>query len=199
MKLYFAPGACSQAVHIALREAGESPSLEKVDLRSRKTASGEAWDELNPKGYVPLLVLDDGRHLTEVAALLQYVGDRNPGAGLIPPAGSPERYQLVEWLTFISAELHKALSNNFNPTLPDDVKRGFNERAKKRLQFVADGLGAKPYLMGDRPSVADAYLFVMLRWAKGFKVEVPPALERYLDRMLQRPAVREALAAEGLS
>jgi glutathione S-transferase len=198
MKLYFSPGACSLSPHIVLREAGLSFSLEKVDLRSKQTAGGHDYKTINPKGAVPALELDDGQILTEGPAVVQYLADLAPEKQLAPPAGSMPRYRLMEWLNFISTELHKGFSPLFNPAMPEEAKKLTLERLLSRFDYLATQLQAGPYLLGSQFTVADAYLFVMLRWSGAFSIELSrwPALEAYFKRVEQRPAVQAALAAE---
>jgi len=198
MKLYYAPGTCSQAVHIALRESGRRVSLERVDLRSGRTATGRDWRSLNPKGYVPMLELDDGQQLTEVVNLLLYVADQAGDRALGPAPLTMERYRLQEWLAFISSELHKTFSPLFNPAFPENARPLNRDKITHRLGYVAERLSAQEFLMGDRFSVADPYLFVMLGWAPKFAIDLAalPVLGRYRDRIAARPAVKEALEAE---
>ncbi|HXC41084.1 MAG TPA: glutathione transferase GstA [Burkholderiales bacterium] len=198
MKLYYAPGACSLSPHIALCEAGLKFEAVKVDLRAKK-AGDEDFLAVNPKGYVPALRLDDGQVLTEGPAIVQYVADQKPDSGLAPKAGSVERYRLQEWLNFISTELHKQFSPLFNPALPDAGKDIFKANIAKRLDWLNKQLEGKQYLAGDKFTVADGYLFVILRWAKGMKMELPAAVSAFFDRVAARPKVAEALKAEGLS
>jgi glutathione S-transferase len=199
MKLYFSPGACSMAPHIALREAGLAFELEKVDLRARRTAGGDDYTKINPKGYVPALRLDDGAVLTEVGVLLQYVADHGSG-GLAPPFGTMERYRLMEWLNFVSTEVHKQFSPLFNPQITPEWKENQLKRLAGRFDFLAQHLEARPYLMGDAFSVADAYLFTVLRWTKLFNVDLSkwPKLQEYIARIGARPSVQATLKAEGI-
>ena len=202
MKLYFFPGACSLACHIALREAGLPFEIEKVDTKAKKTASGADYLALNPKGYVPTLVLDDGQKLTEAAVILQYVADRMPAAKLAPPAGTPERYRLLEWLNFIACEVHKGHTPLFrHASLPDASKQPFKDDLAMRFDFLAKELAGKPYLMGDSYTVADAYLFTVLNWPRYVDMDIAkwPALKAYWKRIGARPAVQAALKAEGLT
>jgi glutathione S-transferase len=201
MKLYYAPGACSLSPHIVLREAGADFQLLRVDLRAHRTADDRDYTAINPKGYVPALELEDGSLLTEGPAIVQYVADRYPMAGLAPPAGTLARARLQEWLTFIGTELHKSFGVLFNPAAAEDWKTHVRQNITRRLGYVAGALGSRPYLLGEEFSCADAYLFVILRWAGQFKIELSPwpVLKSYLDRVGARPKVREALAAEGLS
>lgn len=200
MKLYFYPGACSMAPHIVLREAGYRFDLDKVDLAKKQTASGENYSQVNPKGYVPALRLDDGQVLTEAAVILQYLADHKPESGLAPKAGTLERYRLMEWLNFIAAEIHKTLGALFNPRITPEWKDDRIALFGRRCDFVARALDGKPYLMGDKFGVADAYLFTILGWANLFKLDMGkwPALQSYAERIAARPAVREAMKAEGL-
>lgn len=197
MKLYYAPGACSLSPHIVAREAGIPLELEKVDLSARKTASGEAYRQVNPKGYVPALRLDDGSVLTEGPAIMQYLADRKPAAGLAPHAGTIERYRLLEWLGFLNSEIHKAWGALFNPK----ADRGpVIEKLNQRLQFLNGELDNRPYLLPGGFSVADAYLFTLLNWAGFTHVDLSPypSLVKYAERIKVRPKVQEALRAEGL-
>jgi glutathione S-transferase len=200
MKLYFAPGTCSLASHIALREAGIACDLEKVDLRSKQTASGEDFTAINPKGYVPALRLDNGELLTENIAVLTYVGDQDPAKKLAPPAGSLERYRFAEWLGFINSEIHKSHSIFFNPAARDDVKQLYRAAITRRYTWLQEVLSTRQFLMGDDFTAADAYLFTVLRWAPVAGVDVAqwPALKGYAERIGSRPRVQDALRAEGL-
>jgi glutathione S-transferase len=199
MKLYYSPGACSLASHIALSEAGLAFELERVDIRAKKTAGGEDYRAINPKGSVPALRLDDGEVLTEGVAIMQLIGDKKPETKLVPPNGSLARYREQEWLNYISSELHKGVSPLFNPKLADDMKATIKETIAGRLAFVASSLGERPYLMGDDFTVADAYLYVIERWAtRVFKMELPAAIEAHMERVKARPAVQKALATEAI-
>ncbi|MDW8478583.1 MAG: glutathione transferase GstA [Xanthomonadales bacterium] len=200
MKLYYAPGACSLAPHIALREAGLPFTPVRVDLRRRQTADGQPLAEINPKGYVPVLELDDGQRLTEGIAIAMWIADRAPQAGLAPPPGDFARYRLLEWMTFIATELHKAFSPLFDPQAPEATRARQRERIAARLDFLAPGLATQPFLLGDRFSVADAYLFTVLGWSQYVQFDLAPwpALGAYRERIGARPAVREAMRAEGL-
>lgn len=200
MKLYYSPGACSQAQHIVLRESGLDFDLEKVDLRSKKTASGSDYLNVNPKGYVPALQLQEGQVLTEGPAISQYIADLVPNSGLAPAAGSFERYRLQEWLNFIATELHKSFSPLYKPDTPEEYKLITRNNLEKRIGFVAIQLDGKPYLMGQQFTVADAYLFVMLTWASKFDLTSvnQASLQTFLTGMLKRPSVQKALKVEGL-
>jgi glutathione S-transferase len=200
LKLYFAPGACSLSPHIVLREAQIPFELERVSQSKKRTASGADFWSVNPKGYVPTLQLDDGQILTEGPAIVQYLADQKPAAGLAPANGTMERYRLQEWLNFISTELHKQYSPLFNPKAPEETKAAQRDYLVKRIGFVAERLAGKPYLLGERFSVADAYLFTVLSWSPlvGFDLSRWPTIVEYLERVGARPAVQAALEAEGL-
>ncbi len=199
MKLYYSPGACSLAPHILLREAGFDFALEKVDLKNKKTASGEDFLRLNPKGYVPALGLDDGSLLTEVAVISQYLADQAPAAHLLPTSGMA-RYRALEWLNFIATEIHKGFGPLWNPAVPEEAKRLARARLESRLAYVNQALQTSPYLPGPAFSAADAYLFVMLNWCGLQKIDLAawPALFDYQTRLAARPAVHAALETEGL-
>jgi len=199
MKLYFSSGACSLSPHIALREAGIDFQLVKVDLKNRKlSADGSDFKKINPKGYIPVLELDDGAWLTEGPAIVQYIADLNPDAGLAPKPGTLARYRLQEWLTFINSEIHKGFSPLFRPTTPDDYKAVVRENLQGRLAFVAEHLGQGDFLLGERFSVADGYLFAVLNWTQWTGIDLAqwPALVAFQQLVGSRPAVKAALAAE---
>jgi len=201
MKLYFAPGACSLASHIALQEAGLDYALERVDLRSHTTELGEDFYRINPKGYVPALRLDSGDVLTEGVAILQYVADLAPQSSLAPAAGTMARYRLQEWLTYLSSELHKNYGPLFNPAITEDAKQAQLERIGSRLEFIAKSLEGRDFLMGEHFTVADAYLFVMLNWSRGKGPDLArwPTIGAYFERLRTRPGVHAALVTEGLA
>jgi glutathione S-transferase len=196
MKLYYSPGTCSLHPHIALREAGVPFELERVDIRSHKVHDGSDYYAVNPKGYVPALRLDDGSVLTEGAVIDQYIADLKPEKKLIPAAGTTERYRVQEWLNFIASEVHKS----FGPLFGKDeaAKVAPRARLEGRFDLLAKQLQSHPYLTGDTFTVADAYLFNMLRWTAftGIDLAKWPALQAFFARVEQRPAVQEALAAE---
>lgn len=200
MKLYYAPGACSLSPHISLREAGVPFDLERVDLASRKTASGEDFSKINPKGYVPALRLDDGEVLTEGAAMVQFIADRHPLAGLAPANGTLERARLQEHLNFIASELHKAFSPLFGaPT--EEAKQVAVANVVRRLDHVERVLGdGRLYLLGERFSVADAYLFTVANWTgpTGIGLDRWPHVAAFVARIAARPSVQAAMRAEGL-
>jgi len=200
MKLYFAPGACSLSPHIALREAGLKFDMDKVDLKAKTTAGGEDYKAVNPKGYVPALKLDDGTVLTEAASIVQYIADKNPGAKLAPANGTTERYKLQEILNFLATEVHKGTSPLFNPATPDAYKQMVTAKLGERYDHLSTQLEKQPFLMGQNFSVADGYLFTLLNWTKFVNIDMGkwPVLKAFYDRVAARPAVQEALVAEGL-
>ncbi len=200
MKLYYSPGACSLSPHIIACEAELPIELIKVDLQSKHTETGEDFRQLNPNGYVPLLILDDGNRLTEGPAIVQYLADLAPDKKLIPPAGTFERYQLQQWLNFISTEIHKSFSPLFNPVAPEAAKQLAIDILMTRLDTVAELLSSQPFLLGDNFSVADAYLFVTLSWGQYVNLDISrwPSLARYADKISERPAVQQAMKEEGL-
>lgn len=201
MKLYYSPGACSLSPHIVARELGIELTLEKVDLASKKTASGQDYLAINPKGYVPALEIAGGGVLTEGPAIVQYLADRKPEAGLAPAAGTLERARLQEWLGYINSEIHKNFSPLFNPKLSAERRQEAVDTLTKRIGYVAQTLQTQPYLLGERFSVADAYLFVVLGWAGYVKMDLGawPVLQDFIGRVAGRPAVQAALKAEGLA
>jgi glutathione S-transferase len=200
MKLYYSPAACSLAPHIALREAGLAFGLEKVDLKTKKTAGDADYTRVNPKGYVPALQFDDGSTLTEVAAILQWVADEAPDKHLAPAAGTMESYHLIEWLNFIAMELHRPLGALFKPDLPEATRAALSETLIRRLDYLQQQLGSKPYLMGAHFTVADGYLFNVTNWAAPTQIDLSPYpnLLAWRARVAARPAVQAALKAEGL-
>jgi len=200
MKLYYMKGACSLASYISLNEAGIKFEAVEVDHKTHKTAAGESLDSINSKGYVPVLRLDNGEVLTENVAVLQYIGDLNPAAQLAPAAGTLERYRLIELLAYINSEVHKNFGPLFNPSNSSDVRNFATTNLKKRLDWLDKALGSKNYLMGDRFTVADAYLYVVLSWTSHVGIDMGqwPALKRHNERVSARPHVIAALKAEGL-
>lgn len=200
MKLYYSPGACSLAAHIALREAGVTFDAIKVG-RDKKTSDGADYNAINPKGYVPALVLDDGQVLTEGPAILQYIADRNPSSGLAPPASDMQRYRLQEWLGFLNSEVHKNFSPFFNPAATEPMKEMARANVLRRLSFTQQALTGRSFLLGERFTVADAYLFTILNWGQyaGIDLGQWPALKALHARVAARPHVQAAMKAEGLS
>jgi glutathione S-transferase len=200
MKLYYSPGACSLSPHIVLCEAGLAADLVKVNLGLKKTEHGDDFNTLNPKGYVPALLLDDGTLLTEGAAIVQYLADQVPDQLLAPANGTVARYQLQSWLNFIAAEVHKSMGAFFNPKLPEAYRDILRDILRQRLDYTAAHLQGHDYLMGDRFSVADAYLFTVLNWAPLVQFDLAPwpIVQAYVARVAARPATRQAMRAEGL-
>jgi glutathione S-transferase len=200
MKLYYSPGACSLSPHIVFREAGLPVELVKVDLKSHRLEGGADYTKLNGKGYVPALELEDGTLLTEGPAIVQYLADRVPQSGLAPANGTIERYRLQEWLNFLTSEVHKSFSPLFKPDTVDAWKEAVRDSLARRLTYVEQRLGDRPYLTGETFTVADAYLFTLLNWCEWTNVDLGrwPALKAYHARVGARPKVQEALRAEGL-
>jgi glutathione S-transferase len=200
MKLYFSPGACSLSPHIVLLEAGLPFTIERVDLGKKLTAGGADFRAINPKGYVPALEMADGGLLTEGPAIVQFVADQAPASKLLPGAGTLERYRVVEWLNFISTELHKNFSPLFNPAATEDMKKAARANLTSRFAYVEHKLAGQQYLMGEQFTVADAYLFTVASWAAYVHVDLSdwPSLQAFQARVAARPAVQQALRDEGL-
>jgi glutathione S-transferase len=199
MKLYFSPGACSLAPHIALHELGLPFNALKVDLKTHKVADGTDYYTVNPKGYVPVLELDDGERLTEAAVILQYIADRKPGT-LAPAFGTMERYRLMEWLNFISTEVHKQFGPLWYPTTPDATKEAQKAKLATRFEHISKTLAKQPYLTGEEFTIADAYLFTIVNWSGMLGVDISgfPALQQFQARVAARPKVQRAMREEGL-
>jgi glutathione S-transferase len=200
MKLYYAPAACSQAPHIVAREAGLAIELANVRFPDKVTDDGEKLTDVNPKGAVPTLRLDDGEVLTENAVILQYLADLAPASELALPASGIERYRLLEWLNYIATELHKGFGPLWNPATPDSFKEATREALGKKFDYLQEKIGDGPYILGSRFSILDAYAFAVLNWTKFHSIDIGrwPGLSRYLARIAERPAVQESLRAEGL-
>jgi glutathione S-transferase len=200
MKLYYSPGACSLSPHIALHEAGLAFEPVLASTKTHKLQDGTDYYGINPLGYVPMLELDDGTRLREGPAIVQYIADLAPTKNLAPAAGTLQRYRLQEWLTFIGTEMHKGYSPLFNPNMPEEAKAIFKDKLKSRYQWLDGQLADKPYLMGDQFSVADGYLFTVTNWAKPTSVDIADFanLQAWHARVAARPAVQEAMKAEGL-
>ncbi len=201
MKLYYMPGACSLAPHIVANEAGIALDLVKVDGKTKKTEAGEDFLATNPNGYVPTLVLDDGQTLTEAQLVVQYLADREPGAGLMPPAGEMARYRVQQWLAFISTELHKSFGPFFKPGTPEETRSANREHLGKRLRYVDGQLAGKSYLTGETFTAADAYLWTILNWTKFANIDLAPYpnVEKFMANVAARPAVLKSLKEEGLA
>ena len=200
MKLYYTPGACSLAPHIVLCESGLPYILERVDLRNKTIADGRDFLAINPLGYVPVLEQNNGEMLTEVTAILFYLADRVPNAGLVPPAGEVARYRLLAWLNFIGSELHKNFSPLFGKDTPAEYKAQVSARLATRFAHVDGVFAYSPYLADGVFTIADAYLFVVSNWAAivGFDLAPYPHLLAFRERVAARPSVQRAMQEEGL-
>ena len=200
MKLYYSPGACSMAPHIVAREAGHKIDLEKVDIPAKKTAAGEDFWTINPKGYVPALKMDNGQVLTEVGVIIQYLADQKPESGLTAKMGTMERYRQMEAVNFAATEIHKQLGALFNPKMTPEMKEVQLGTVERRFNALEKLLAGKQYITGDKFTVADAYLFTVLNWTKGLKIDLDkwPNIKNLVARVAARPAVQETMKAEGL-
>ena len=200
MKLFYSPGACSLSPHIVLREAALPFEPVLASTKTHKLQDGTDYYTINPKGYVPLLELDDGQRLTEGPAIVQYLADRVPEKKLAPANGTMARSRLQEWLNFITSELHKGIGGLFNPAMPEEAKALMREKATSRLKWVDEQLEGKDYTMGSAFSVADAYLFVVTNWTGHLGIDISSMknLSAFMERMKARPAVQAAMKAEGL-
>lgn len=200
MKLFYKPGACSLASHIVLRESGVDFTLEKVDLANKHLENGGDFFNVNPKGQVPAIQLDGNTLLTEGTAIMQYIADSVPDRQLLAPVGSITRYKALEWLNYVATELHKGFTPLFRPDTPEEYKPAVRAQLEKKLQFVEEALRDKQWINGLRFTIADAYLFTVLRWARAVKLKMDDLsnVNAYMDRVAARPAVIAALAAEGL-
>lgn len=202
MKLYYSKGACSLSPHITACEAGLPIELVEVDLQSKRTKAGEDFRQINPNGYVPVLVLDDGNKLTEGPAIVQYLADQVPDKNLVPLTGTFERYQLQQWLNFISTEIHKGgFGPLFNPVMPESAKQIIITSLTSRLETVSEHLSNRAFLLGEHFTVADVYLFVTLRWGTYVNIDISrwPVLANYAAKIAARPTVQKALKEEGLA
>jgi glutathione S-transferase len=200
MKLYYAPGACSLSPHIVAREAGINVELKKVNTKDKSMDGGGDFWQVNAKGYVPTLELDNGDKLTEGPAIVQYLADQKPESNLAPKAGTMDRYRVQEWLNFLTSEIHKSFSPLFRPNTPEDYKPIAKENLGKRFDYLDKHLATNDYLMGKNFTVADAYLFVLTTWTKPTQIDLGkwPNLQKYNQRVAARPKVKEAMQAEGL-
>lgn len=201
MKLYYAKGACSFAVRIVIHEINIPCEFISVDLKAKKTASGADYLKINPKGAVPVLELDNGEILTENAVIQQYLADEYKTYELLPAVGTFQRYHVLEWLNYVSSDLHKAFGPLFNPSLPEDAKPFFKELIKKKLQVVDEQLQKNKFLTGDVFTLSDTYLFVICRWLKNVDLDINtwPALSRYFEELKKRPAIMQSLKEEGIT
>jgi glutathione S-transferase len=200
MKLYYSPGACSLSPHIVLHETGLPFEAVLASTKTHKLADGTDYYTINPKGYVPLLELDDGQRLSEGPAIVQYIADQAPASALAPAAGTMPRYRLMEWLNFISTELHKSYSPLFNPAMPEEAKAAYRDKLVGRYKYIDEQLEGRDYLMGEQFSVADAYLFTVTNWASRVGVDLSgfARVQAFQARVAARPAVQAAMKAEGL-
>jgi glutathione S-transferase len=200
MKLYYSPGACSLAINIALHEAGIAFDLERVDNKAKVTKGGENFWDVNPKGVVPVLKLDDGASMTEALALLLYVAGLKPEAALMPKAGSMDYYRALEWLTFIATEIHKQFTPLFKDNTPGDYRVIAKKNVLDAFKHVDEALAGRQWLVGDRYSVADIYLFVVSHWARFQEIDIAqwPNINELRTRIRARAPVQEAMKAEGL-
>lgn len=201
MKLYYKAGACSLAPHIILRESGRDFTLESVDLMKKKLENGDDYLAIAPKGQIPALLLDDNTLVTEAVVIMQYLADAVPDRQLLAPVGSINRYKSLEWLNFIATELHKGFTPLFRPDTPEDYKPVVRGLLEKKLQYVNTSLEGNEWISGQRFTIADAYLYNVLRWAHAVKLEMAGLqnIDAYMARVAARPSVAAALAAEGLS
>ena len=201
MKLFYKPGACSLASHIALREAGKEISLISVDLMKKRLEDGEDFFAINPKGQVPALLLDDNTLITEGVAIMQYVADNAPQSQLLSAVGTLPRYKALEWLNYIATELHKGFTPLFRPDTPEEYKPTVRAQLEKKLHYVNDSLSGNGWISGEHFTIADGYLFTVLRWAHAVKLDMSGLgnIEAYMSRVAARPAVAAALSAEGIA
>ena len=199
-KLYYAPGTCALSPHIVLREAGTRFDLVRVSTKTHTLADGSDFYAINPKGYVPVLELDNGERLTEGPAIVQYIADHAPASGLAPPAGTMARYRLMEWLNFVSSEVHKQFSPLFKPNTPEDYKPIAKQNIATRFDWLDKQLAGKDYLLGKQFTVADAYLFVLTNWTKPTQIDLAkwPNIQAFNKRVAARAKVKEAMQFEGL-
>lgn len=200
MKLYYAPGACSLSPHIVARELGLPIQLQKVNTKDKSIEGGGDFWKVNPRGYVPVLELDNGEKLTEGPAIVQYLADQKPESGLAPKNGTMERYRVQEWLNFLTSEVHKQFSPLFKPNTPEEYKKIAKENLAGRFDWLDQQLAGKDYLTGKSFTVADAYAFVLLGWTKPTQIDLSkwPNLQSFHKRVAARPKVKEAMQAEGL-
>ena len=200
MKLFYKPGACSLASHITLRESGKDFTLDGVDLMNKRLENGDDFFAVNPKGQVPALLLDDGTLLTEGVAIMQYLADSVPDRQLLAPVSSISRYKTLEWLNYIATELHKGFTPLFRPDTPEEYKPTVRALLEKKMQYVDAALKEGQWICGSRFTIADAYLFTVLRWAYAVKLNMDGLenIAAYMKRVAERPGVAAALKAEGI-
>lgn len=200
MKLYYSAGACSLAPHIVLRETDLTFELERVDIGTHKTAQGQDYHEVNPKGSVPVLEIEDRTRLSEGPIICQYIADRAKRPDLMPAAGTVERYRIMEWQNYVTSELHKSFTPLFNPSFDPAGKALFRKTLRKKYEWIDASIAAQPYLSGSAFTAADAYLFTVTRWAAYVDLDLSglESLAEFMRRVASRQAVRDALQAEGL-
>lgn len=200
MKLFYKPGACSLASHIALREAGKEVALVSVDLMKKRLENGEDFFAINPKGQIPALLLDDNTLVTEGVAIMQYVADSAPESQLLASVGTLPRYKTLEWLNFVATELHKGFTPIFRPDTPEEFKPIARALLEKKFQYVNESLAHSEWISGPHFTIADGYLFTVLRWARAIKLNMEGLtnIDAYMARVAARPAVAAAMAAEGI-
>ncbi len=200
MKLFYKPGACSLAPHIILRETGKAFTLEAVDLMTKRLGDGSDYLAINPKGQVPALQLDDGTLITEAVVIMQYLADSVPQKNLLAASGEMSRYKTLEWLNYIATELHKGFTPLFRPDTPDEYKPTVRGLLEKKLSFVNGELASREFIAGDHFTIADAYLYNVLRWARAIKLEMGSLsnIDAFMARVAARESVIATLAAEGL-
>ena len=200
MKLYYSPGACSMAPHILLHEIGLSHDAQRVDLSNKTLEGGGSYLDVNPKGAVPALQLDNGEVLTENAVILQYLGDRSAATDVLPPIGQFRRYRVLEAVNFITTEVHKRFGHLFNPQMNEEAKQLIIGDIGKKLDYLDKEIGEGPFVMGEELTLPDPYLFVMLAWAQKMLggLDRWPNLKAFHERMMKRPSVRNVLQFEGL-
>jgi len=200
MKLYYSPGACSLSPHIVAHELGQELKYEKVDTKTKRTATDRDYWQINPKGSVPALELDNGEVLTEGPAIVQYLADQKGNTALAPANGTLARARLQEMLNYITSEIHKSYSPLFSDATPEATREERKAYLNKRYSLVEKILAKQPYLLGDHFTVADAYLFTVTRWADFVKFDLSafPHVQAFQKRVAARPAVQAAMAAEGL-
>ncbi len=202
MKLFYAKGACSLASRIILNEIGIAPDFEAVDLQTKQTERGQNFLSVNPKGCVPTLRLENGEILTENAVIMQYLADHYEASNLLPPVGDWQRYRVLEWLNYVSTELHKGFAPIFNPDISQELKETiFIPKVMEKFQYIDRDLKGRAYLVGKHFTLPDAYLFTVLRWAIGKKLPVQPlqSLMDYAAQLRLRKSVSDAMIQEGLT
>lgn len=200
MKLYYSKGACSLSVRITIHEIGIPTEFEAVDLKTKKTETGEDFLKINPKGAVPVLQLDSKELLTENSAIHVYLADITKADKLLPPLGDFKRYRVLEWLGFVTSDIHKGFSPLFHPKIPDDIKKEIIiPNLKNKFNFVDQHLSQNTFLMGDHFTIVDSYLFVMITWLKSFKIEIPKHALRYFEELSGRPCIQQSLKEEGIT